>query len=950
MQSNLNSFTRKLLLSVAFAATSVLTVRAQDLSAKLPQDPKVIKGKLANGLTYYIRPNGKPENKVELRLVVNTGSILEDDDQQGLAHFMEHMNFNGTKNFKKNDLVSYLQSIGVQFGADLNAYTSFDETVYILPIPTDKPGNLDKGFQIIEDWAHNALLTNEDIDGERGVVLEESRLGKGAGDRMMKQYLPTLMFGSRYAKRLPIGKDDILKTFTYDKIRRFYKDWYRPDLQAVVVVGDIDSATAMKYIMQHFAALKNPPKERERTMYDVPAYTKPQAMVVTDKEATNNVLQIIFPATKEKKEVTLGDYKNTLAEQLVISMINRRLSDLAKSSNPPFPYAGVNHGSEWARGYENFSAVALFGDDGPGKALDALTAELVRAKEYGFTESELEVAKKNMMSSVDKMYNERNTTESGDYVDEYIRNFLTQEPMPGITNEHKYYEEFLPEIKLKELNDIAKEWLASSNTYSLITGSDKDKKNLPTDRALLTMTQKGLQQTVKPMEEKQVSTTLIKNKPTAGKIVGQEKDADLGTTTYTLSNGIKVTVKKTDYKSDEILMSGLKKGGTNSYGLADKSNAKYAVSVAASMGFGDFTPSDLEKATAGKTANVRMNMQPIEDMISGNSNVKDFETMLQLLYLRLTAPRVDEGLFKAFVEKQKTQIKFLTQNPQIGFFDTSIKALYKNNPLAPSPFPTAKDFDELSMNRALEIYKNEYCSADGYHFFFVGNFDDATMLPLIETYIGSIAPDNKKPEFKDNGVRPIAGELIVKKGTEKQSFIFAAYNGEAPYSESFKLKADAVAEVLNIKVIEELREKLGSIYSGGYYANVTQYPYSHFSVAMQLPCGPENVDKLLAASSEEIVVLKNKGPETKDLDKVKTQWKEAHRTEVKENKYWTGALSDVLFWGHDKSMVLNYDQEVDKLTPADIQQTAKVLFNGKNEFTSVLYPENYKKDTPRGSN
>jgi len=343
-------------------------------------------------------------------------------------------------------------------------------------------------------------------------------------------------------------------------------------------------------------------------------------------------------------------------------------------------------------------------------------------------------------------------------------------------------------------------------------------------------------------------------------------------------------------------------------------------------------------------------MQAVENTITGNSNVKDLETMFQLLYLRLTAPRRDEALFKAFVDKQKTQIQFLTQNPQIGFFDTTLSVMYKNHPLAPVPFPKAKDFDALNMDRALEIYKNEFTNADGYHFFLVGNVDPATAVPLLETYLGSIPAANRQPEIKDNGVRPVPGIVSVKKGTEKQSFIVASYNGEAPYSDDFKLKAEAVAEVLNIKVIEEMREKLGSIYTGGYYANVTKFPYPHYTVGMQLPCGPENVDKLLAAANEEIRNLKEKGPEQKDVEKVKNQWKETHRTEIQENKYWTEALADVLFWGNDKANILNYDQRVDRLTPADIQQTAKQMFTGKNEFISVLYPENFKADKPRSSN
>lgn len=913
---------------------------AQNLSQAIPQDPKVLKGKLPNGLTYYVRPNAKPEKKVELRLAVNAGSILEDDDQQGLAHFMEHMNFNGTKNFEKNELVNYLQSIGVEFGADLNAYTSFDETVYILPVPIDKPGNLDKGFQIIEDWAHNALLTDKDIDDERGVVLEESRMGKGADMRMLDKYLPKLMMGSKYADRLPIGKDDILKNFKYETIRRFYHDWYRPDLMAVAVVGDIDTGTAMNYIRKHFGGMQNPTKPRPRSVFDVPARTKPEAMVLTDKEATNYELQIIFPSVKKDVEKTLGDYREFLEKQLVTQMLNRRLSDLARSSNPPFPFAQTGFDG-WARGYESFSAYTLFGENGPETALNAVTAEIVRARKYGFNNSELELAKKNMISAIEKAYNERSTTESRNLVGEYVRNFLQGEVIPGIENEYKYHQEMLPGIKVDELNALTKEWLASNNTFTLITGPEKAAAKLPTAEALVAMTQKGLSQDVGPMEEKAVAGSLMDKKPIAGKITASTKEQRFEATTYTLSNGIKVTVKPTDFKSDEILVKGVRKGGTGNYGVADKYSAQYATSVIGAMGLGNFTPTDMDKVLAGKNVKMNAGIGAIQNTLSGSSTIKDLETMFQLLHLRMTAPRKDAALFKAFQDKQKMQTQFMSANPRFTFFDTSIQVLYGKHPLAPVVVPRPEFYDAINMDRAVDIYRKEIGGADGYHFFIVGNVSSEALTPLLETYLASIPANNTTPNFKDNGVRPVKGvqKITVKKGKEPQSFIMAMYHGDAKYSEDLALKAAALAEILNIKVIEELREKLGGIYTGGYYASVSQYPYERYQVGLQLPCGPENVEKLLTAANAEIRNLVEKGPDVKDLDKVKSQWHEQHRTNLKENGYWSGKMEDVLFWGRDKDKVFNYDKWIDELKPADIQAVAKQFFNGKNEFVSVLYPE-----------
>jgi zinc protease len=939
---------------IVFLFVFSLTAFAQtDLSSKLPFDPNSIHGTFANGLTYYVRTNHKPEKKVELRLVVKAGSILEDNSQLGLAHFMEHMNFNGTKYFPKNELVSYLQSIGVKFGADLNAYTSFDQTVYMLPIPTDKPGNLEKGFQVIEDWAHNALLTDKDIDDERGVVLEESRLGKGAGERMLYKYFPKYAQGSLYAERLPIGKDNILKSFKYETLRRFYRDWYRPDLIAVMVVGDIDTATAMKLLREHFEGLQNPKKEKERFYADVKPRAAPDAMVVTDKEATNSGLQIMFPFTKIKDEITLGDYREHLCRDLVTAMINQRLDDLAQSANPPFPYAQVFF-SSLVHGYESFSAYAGFGNNGPDTAMMALGAELLRAKDYGFTSDELERAKKEQQSFMDNAYKERNTTESKDYINEFIRGFLSKEAIPGIENEYNYYKELLPGIQLNELNAMVNDWMKNENTFTLITAPDKPEIKLPTDAQLLSLTKTAFAQKVNAPEEKKLASELISVKPTPGKVVSQKEEQGLGATTYTLSNGIRVTIKNTDYKSDEILFEGIKKGGSNSYGAADKSNVNFATDVVESMGIGDFSPSDLQKVLAGKNIRVNTRINDITDNISGNSTVKDLESMLQLVNLYITKPRKDEALFNAYKQKQIMQLQFLSSNPQIAFIDTTVKTLYNNNPLARMVFPKPADYDKLNLDRALEIYKKEIGTIDGFHFFLVGNIDAKTALPLIETYLGSIQSDNTTPNYKDNGVRPMAGDntLNLKKGKENKSLIIAMYYGETGYSEDLALKAQALAEILNIKVIEDLREKMGSIYTGGFNASVAKEPYERYSITLQLPCGPENVDKLLAAAKEEIDSIKSFGPTEKDLEKVKAQWHEKHRINLKENKYWEDKLTSILFWDRSKDNVLDYDKWIDKLTTSEIKSTANMLFNGKNKFVSILYPETQTsgKETDRSSN
>ncbi|HYF68990.1 MAG TPA: pitrilysin family protein, partial [Ohtaekwangia sp.] len=462
---------------ISFAATAQLK-----LSEKLPVDPQVKIGKLSNGLTYYIRKNMRPENKVELRLVVNAGSILEDDDQQGLAHFAEHMAFNGTKNFKKNELVSFLQSIGVEFGADLNAYTGFNETVYILPIPTENKDNITKGFQILQDWASAVSYEDAEIDKERGVVLEESRLGKGAEDRMFRQVYPKMFEGSKYAERLPIGKDEILKNFKHDAIKRFYRDWYRPDLMAVVVVGDIEVSEAEQLIKTHFGELKNPAKPRERTLSHVPERKKSEGLVVTDPEATNHVVEVHYSYKKEKEQVTLGDYRELLIRRLFTTMLSQRMQELTQQATPPFIFGGSFIGG-YARGYEEFQSVAYVGKAGVEPALKALIMENERARKFGFTTAELDRTKKVMMKSIERAYNEHDKTESERFVDEYVGHFLNEEPIPGVANEFKYHQTLLAGIKLEEVNQYAAKTVPEDTNPKLVvlTGPEKAEFAIPTN-------------------------------------------------------------------------------------------------------------------------------------------------------------------------------------------------------------------------------------------------------------------------------------------------------------------------------------------------------------------------------------------------------------------------------------------------------------------------------------
>jgi zinc protease len=915
---------------------------AQDnLTDKLPVNPKLKIGKLPNGLTYYIQKNVRPEKKVELRLVINAGSILEDDDQQGLAHFTEHMAFNGTKNFKKNDLVSFLQTIGVEFGADLNAYTGFDETVYILPIPTEKKENIEKGFQILEDWASTVAFENGEVDKERGVVLEESRLGKGADDRMFRVVYPKMFEGSKYAERLPIGKDDILKNFKYDVIKRFYKDWYRPDLMAVLVVGDIEPAEAESQIKKHFEKLKNPSSPRPRVLADVPERGKSEGVVVTDKEATNHVVEIYYTYKKAKDEILVQDYRDYLVRVLFTSMLGQRMQELTQKAEPPFVFGGSNIGG-WARGYEAYQSFAYLGKGGVEPAINALVQENERARKFGFTASELDRIKKMLMKNIERSYNERDKTESQNIVEEYIRNFLEKEPIPGIENEFKYYTKYLEGITLDEVNQYAIKTIPATTDAKLVilTGPENADFKMPTNAELLAMTENAGKVNLTAYEEKAVAASIMTAVPAAGTITGEKETKELGVTELSLSNGVRVILKPTDFKNDQVVMSASRFGGQYLFDPKERFNAEFSATVVTQMGVGQFSPLDLRKVLAGKTATVAPRLGAISESLSGQCSAVDVETMLQLTYLYFTQPRKDDDLFKSFISKQQALYQNMAADPQFTFQDSVISTLYKNHPWAPK-LPKPDNFGMINQQRALDIYKERFGNANGFTFVLVGKFDIAAIKPLVATYLGSLPSSQQKSTFKDVGLRPVKGVVKkeVKKGSEPKSFIRMFWNGEAPYSDQEQLKVQALTEVLNIKLIESLREELSGIYGGGMYGNLNKNPYNNYSLGVSLPCGQENVDKLIKATIGEIDKIKANGPTVDDLNKVKETWRQQYEVNIKDNAFWARQLLLSVEVGTNPSEVLSYEKRIASLTPNDVKDAALKYLDMKNFVQIVLNPE-----------
>uniref|UniRef100_UPI00404A8F4D M16 family metallopeptidase n=1 Tax=Flavobacterium sp. TaxID=239 RepID=UPI00404A8F4D len=874
-----------------------------------------------------------------LRLMINAGSILETDEQQGLAHFMEHMCFNGTKRFPKNKLVDYLQSIGVKFGQHLNAYTSFDETVYFLPIPSEDKEKVEKGFQIIEDWAFNTTLTPEEIDKERGVVLEEYRLGLGADKRMLGQYMPKMMYNSQYAKRLPIGQKEILENFTYDKLISFYKDWYRPNLMSIVVVGDVDVDEMEKKIKDHFSGYKNPKNEKPRKVFEVPNHKETFVAVESDKEAAFTQVQLLYKDYSEpKKTVTVKDYRDDLIEDLFTTMLNNRLEEKQNSATPPFTFGYTYHGGTWARTKEAFQSFAMVAQDKQLDALKVLIEENERAKKFGFTQGELERAKTQYLNQTERSYNESDKTESENYVWAMQSNFLEQEPAPSIEWRFNAMKQLLPAISLKETNDLIAKFIKEDNRVVILTGPEKEGLVLPTEKEVLSAMNID-EASLKPYVETEIASSLLRTTPKKGSVTKTDKNDKLGITTLTLSNGAKVIYKKTDFKNDEIKFEAVSFGGTNLISDADFTKVSFIMSGVEEAGFSGMNKNDINKFMSGKMASLSPYVGGISEGMRGVSTPKDFEYLMQMIHAYFTDINMDKEAYQGFISKEKGFMMNLLSQPTFYFSNEFYSFLNKEDPRY-TGFPKAEDYDKADYELAYKIFKERFANAGDFNFYFVGNVDDAKLVEYSELYLASLPATNEREKMVDLGYRMIKGEhkKVVNKGKDPKSTVNIMFYGDCDYSsdEAFALKA--LGEVLTIKLVEELRENESGVYGVGARGNMYKVPYGSYTFSVNFPCGPENAEKLTASALRELNKIIENGPEQKDLDKFIEAEKLDYNEKMKDNSFWLNTLTRANNYGSNPEEMLNYEAKLKALTVKDIQAVAK-KYASKDKVIGMLMPE-----------
>lgn len=927
---------------VSFLLIFVCLANAQDkfaLDKRMPVDKNVITGTLENGLRYYIRNHTEPQKRAELRLVVKTGSILEDNDQLGLAHFVEHMAFNGTKNFPKNELIDFLEKSGMRFGPDINAYTSFDETVYKLQLPTDSLNIFKAGFQVLEDWAHNVTFDPQEIDKERGVVIEEWRSGRGANQRIRDKQFPVLFHKSKYADRLPIGTKEILESFEHKRLVQFYKDWYRPNLMAVVAVGDFDVKMVEELIINHFERLQNPKQEREHIDHDVPDHDEMLFAINSDPELRVSRIGL-YTKVDVKEHETLADYRLGLVKDLYTSMLNQRLAELAQKEDAPFLFAQTAEFSFIVtRGFYVMNAVVR--ENKIEEGLQAILTEAERVKRFGFTSSELEREKKSTLRSIEQLLREYDKQKSRTFAEEYIRAFLEDEPFPGLEFEVEIYKKYIPEITLDEVNAIGKIWVKDESRVVTVSIPEKEGLILPLEQNLLAVLSMVKQEKIEPYTEEALDLPIVEIKGKKSAVIKEKQYKNIAVTEWILANGVKVVLKPTDFKNDQILFSATSFGGLSLVETADLIPARTADALIENSGVGNYNLINLEKYLADKVVSVSPSISGIEEGFSGSASPQDLEIMLQLVYAYFEAPRLEQEAYSVYLKRLETFLQNRENNPGTAFSDT-LNALLSNHNPRNKPFEF-DDINKMNLQLSEKIYRERFADGNDFTFFFVGNFDLQTMKPLIEKYLGALTVLKSEEKWIDRSFNYLQGihTRRVLKGLEQKSQTAINYTGPFKWSLKNRFIASSMVDVLRIKLRERIREDKGGTYGVGVRGYFAHYPKERYRINVSFGSNPERVEELKSEIYSQIDSMVSFGITQDYLEKVKETRSRNHEINLRENRYWLNQVEFAYFNGIDPDFILRTPELIKDLTLQDIHKAAKKYLKNDNYIEVILYPEDW---------
>jgi zinc protease len=907
----------------------------------MPVDPEVVVGTLPNGLRYYVRANAKPANRAELRLVVKAGSVLEDDDQQGLAHFVEHMEFEGTRHFPGQSIVGFLGSLGLNIGADANAATGFDDTQYTLRVPTDAPGVLDRALLILEDWANAATFDQSAIDRERAIVLSEWRMHLGAGERTQDKIRQVQLEGSRYADRSPIGKTDVIANAQREQLTRFYRDWYRPDLMAVIVAGDVDRDAVVTMIKDHFSALTSPSPARPRPAFDVPEHPGTRSAIVTDKETTATAVQLtdLRPA---RNQGSVGGYREILRDQLFADMLGGRLDEMTQSADPPFLRAGAGRALFPApRTRDEAVLQALVANGGVARGLDALVTELQRVAQFGFTATELTRAKQATMASYERVVTESPDRESASRADEYTRNFLRGEALPTIWQELAFHRRFVPGITLTEINALTGDWFPDRNRLIVVSAPETPGVVLPNQAQLEAVVKAASAKRLQAYVDGAAGQALMDAPPKRGTILKTNVRLEAGITEWTLSNGATVVLKPTTLKEDQILFRAMAPGGTSLASDADFIPARVADDVVPAGGVGRFNGVVLDKILNGKAVAVTPFINEIEEGMGGGSTPQDLETMFQLLYLRFTQPRADPTAFAAMASQAKGLLANRMASPDVVFNQTIGAALSRNSPRRQPETPAT--VDQWNLEKSLAFYKARFADASNFTFVFVGSFTPDAIKPLVETYIASLPATHAHETWKDLGIAPPTGvvEKTIEKGIAPKSQVAIVLSGPFEYDDAHALALHTTTMLLQSRLFDTIRQELGGTYSITVNPDVDKVPRPEFSVRIEWTCDPARTAALTQRVFDEINFVRNAPIFQEQMVRIREALTREFEQSSQQNGYLLNQIARRYQDGEAANIaaVVNLPQQIASLTAAALQQAGQTYLDTRSYVKVTLMPE-----------
>ena len=921
-------------------ASQALFAQAK-LEDPLPQDPNTVVGKLPNGITYYLRHNAEPKGQASFYIIRNAGALLEEDNQDGLAHFLEHMAFQGTKNFPGKGIISTMERHGVAFGRDVNAYTTQNETVYNLSsVPTENPALLDTCLMILHDWSYYLTLSEEEIDAERGVISEEWRQRRNASFRMQAQMMPVVFKGSKYAERDVIGELDIIQNFKPETIRDFYHKWYRTDLEAVAIVGDFDvkdMEERVKKILSSVPAIENP---APRPFYEIPAHEEIRYCLATDPEATSSGISIIMvkEGTPAAVKATHAYLKEGLIASFFNGMIKVRLAEIMQQANPPYMGGSIGYGG-FVRGYESYSINATAKPNEEAIALETILTENERAVRYGFLDSELERLKTNMLVSLESSYKEKDKTHNESYIGEMQANFLEQEPIIDVDYYYNYMKQLIPSITVEEINAQVKEWNDGKNMSIVITGPSEGVTHL-TEEECLAIMEKVKKADIAPYVDSASEASLISEDLKGGKIVETKQLPEFDAVEWTLDNGAKVVFRHADYEKDDVSLTSYSAGGTSLYGLDMLASANNAASFVGNFGLGDFDAITLGKMLTGKMANTGVSIGGLSESVSGSSTPQDVETMLQMVYLRFEKPRFDRDIFESIISRNKAMMPMMANQPQKIMQDSLQRIMSNYNER--SMLFNEEYLNKISFEQIEQVYRDRIKDASDFTFFIVGNIDEETIKPLVEKYIGSIKDEEREETWKDNGVRGPKGltERVIELDLQDpKATVITNFSKEMPYSMYNSICNSILQGVLDLRYTENIREKEGGTYGVGVSAGSSRIPYSEYSMTMQFDCDPARAEHLKTLIYAETEKLQKEAPTEEEMNKVISNMEKSREQSKNHNKYWMNALYSYYVTGINTADPKNYEDILSKITAKDIQKFAQKLFKGVDVIDVIFTPK-----------